>query len=34
VGFLLAPSVLRRMANRQSGSVVAAARERVLSRGY
>jgi ABC-2 type transport system permease protein len=34
VGFLLAPSVLRQMANRQSGSVVAAARERVLSRGY
>ncbi len=34
VGFLLAPVVLRRMANRQSGSVVAAARERVLSRGY
>lgn len=34
VGFLLAPSVLRRMANRQSGSVVAAARDRVLSRGY
>ncbi|MDV3222418.1 ABC transporter permease [Intrasporangium sp.] len=34
VGLLVAPVVLRRMARRQSGRTVAAARERVLSRGY
>lgn len=34
VGMLLAPVLLRRMARRQSGSMVAAARERVLNRGY
>ena len=34
VGMLIAPVLLRRMARRQSGSTVAAARERVLSRGY
>lgn len=34
VGMLLAPVLLRRMARRQSGSTVAAARERVLNRGY
>lgn len=34
VGLVLAPIALRRMARRQSGSQVAAARERVLSRGY
>lgn len=34
VGVLLAPVLLRRMARRQSGSIVAAARERVLQRGY
>lgn len=34
VGFLLAPVVLRRMARKTSGSQVAAARERVLNRGY
>lgn len=33
-GLLVAPVVLRRMARRQSGSAVAAARERVLTRGY
>lgn len=33
-GLALAPVVLRRMARRQSGSAVAAARERVLNRGY
>lgn len=34
VGLLLAPVLLRRMARRQSGSAVAAARERVMARGY
>lgn len=34
VGLVVAPVVLRRMARRQSGSVVAAARDRVLSKGY
>jgi ABC-2 type transport system permease protein len=34
LGMVLAPVLLRRMARRQSGSVVAAARERVLNRGY
>lgn len=34
IGVLLAPAALRRMARRQSGSQVAAARERVISRGY
>lgn len=34
VGLLVAPVLLRRMVRRQSGSTVAAARERVLSRGY
>jgi ABC-2 type transport system permease protein len=34
VGMLVAPVLLRRMARRQSGSVVAAARERVMQRGY
>lgn len=34
IGLVLAPIVLRRMARRQSGSTVAAARERMLSRGY
>ena len=34
VGMLVAPALLRRMARRQSGSVVAAARERVMQRGY
>ncbi|NLT31184.1 MAG: ABC transporter permease [Propionibacterium sp.] len=34
VGLALASVLLRRMARRQSGSTVAAARERVLSRGY
>lgn len=34
VGLVVAPVVLRRMARRQSGSAVAAARERVLNRGY
>lgn len=34
VGLLLAPVLLRRMARRQSGSAVAAARDRVLSKGY
>ncbi|RIK14961.1 MAG: ABC transporter [Acidobacteria bacterium] len=34
VGLAVAPVVLRRMARRQSGSAVAAARERVLNRGY
>lgn len=33
-GVLLAPGALRRMARRQSGSVVAAARERVMAKGY
>lgn len=34
VGLVLAPILLRRMARRQSGSLVAAARDRVLNRGY
>ncbi|GGK73825.1 ABC transporter permease [Ornithinimicrobium pekingense] len=34
VGLLVAPVLLRRMARRQSGSLVAAARERVMQRGY
>lgn len=34
IGLLLAPILLRRMARRQSGSVLAATRERVLSKGY
>lgn len=33
-GLVLAPIALRRMARRQSGSAVAAARERVLNQGY
>lgn len=34
LGLALAPLALRRMARRQSGSQVASARERVMSRGY
>lgn len=34
LGLAVAPIALRRMARRQSGSLVAAARERVLSQGY
>lgn len=34
VGLLLAPPLLRRMARAQTGSMVAAARDRVLARGY
>lgn len=34
VGLVVAPVLLRRMARRQSGSTVAEARQRVLSRGY
>lgn len=34
IGLTLAPIALRRMARRQSGSAVAAARERVLNQGY
>ncbi len=34
IGFLLAPSLLRRMARRQSGSAVAKVRERYMSKGY
>lgn len=34
LGLMLAPIALRRMARRQSGSQVAAARERVMSKGY
>ncbi len=34
IGFLLAPILLRRMARRQSGSTVAATRERIMSKGY
>jgi ABC-2 type transport system permease protein len=34
IGLLLAPIVLRRMSRRQSGSTVAASRERILSKGY
>lgn len=33
-GLVMAPAVLRRMARRQSGSRVAAARDQVLARGY
>jgi ABC-2 type transport system permease protein len=34
LGMVLAPILLRRMARRQSGSTVAAARERIMSKGY
>lgn len=34
LGLLLAPIALRRMSRRQSGSALASARERVLTRGY
>lgn len=34
LGLTLAPGALRRMARRQSGSLVAAARQRVMARGY
>lgn len=34
IGMVLAPIVLRRMARRESGSTVAAARERYMSQGY
>lgn len=34
IGMSLAPIVLRRMARRQSGSAVSAARERIMSKGY
>ncbi|MCP2263494.1 ABC transporter permease [Promicromonospora thailandica] len=34
VGMVLAPIVLRRMARRESGSTVAAARERFMAKGY
>ncbi|HEX4050432.1 MAG TPA: ABC transporter permease [Steroidobacteraceae bacterium] len=34
IGILLAPILLGRMARRQSGSTLAAARERVMSKGY
>ena len=34
LGMVLAPIVLRRMARRESGSTVAAARERYMSKGY
>ena len=34
VGAIAAPIALRRMARRQSGSAVSAARERVLTKGY
>ncbi len=34
IGLALAPIVLRRMARRQSGSTVTAARERIMSKGY
>jgi ABC-2 type transport system permease protein len=34
LGLVLAPMALRRMARKQSGSQVAAARDRVISRGY
>ena len=34
IGMALAPLVLRRMARRQSGAAVAAARERIMSKGY
>ncbi|MER6971223.1 ABC transporter permease [Nocardioides sp. NPDC000445] len=34
IGLVLAPIVLRRMARRQTGSAIAAARDKVMSRGY
>ncbi len=34
IGIVIAPIALQRLARRQTGSVVAAARERVMSRGY
>jgi ABC-2 type transport system permease protein len=34
IGLLLAPILLRRMARRESGSTLAAARERIMSKGY
>jgi len=34
IGVLLAPILLRRMARRQSGSMLAATRERIMSKGY
>ena len=34
IGLVLAPILLRRMARRQSGSTVAAARERIMAKGY
>ena len=34
IGFLLAPTLLRRMARRQSGSAVAKVRERYMTKGY
>ncbi|SDK93218.1 ABC-2 type transport system permease protein [Nocardioides sp. YR527] len=34
VGLVLAPIVLRRMARRQTGSAIAAAREKIMTRGY
>lgn len=34
IGFAVAPAVLRRMARRESGSTVAAARDRVMAKGY
>lgn len=34
IGLVLAPVLLRRMARRQSGSSVAAARERIMAKGY
>lgn len=34
LGLGLAPVLLRRMARRQSGTAVAAARDRVLAKGY
>jgi ABC-2 type transport system permease protein len=34
VGLLLAPILLRRMARRESGSTMAATRERIMSKGY
>jgi ABC-2 type transport system permease protein len=34
IGMVLAPIVLRRMARRESGSTVAAARERYMTQGY
>jgi ABC-2 type transport system permease protein len=34
IGMLLAPGLLRRMARRQSGSTVAATRQRIMAKGY